>query len=198
MIVYCDTGDRAAKAAAALKKQGFAQVVEPLRRPRRLAAGRPAGGEVSVAQGADVLHRRVPVLPVGRAAAACEKGVRDREDPRRPASPSGAREMMQKSGRRTVPQIWIGERHVGGCDDLYALDREGKLDPLLEGDPMSEQHSSRSSAATFQIEKIYVKDLSLEIPNAPQVFMQQAQPQLEVQIDTEGDASSPRAISRSR
>lgn len=38
--------------------------------------------------------------------------------------------------------------------------------------------------ATFQIEKLYVKDLSLEIPNAPQVFMQQAQPQLEVQIDT--------------
>jgi len=41
-------------------------------------------------------------------------------------------EMMQRSGRRTVPQIWIGERHVGGCDDLYALDREGGLDPLLK------------------------------------------------------------------
>ena len=42
-------------------------------------------------------------------------------------------EMVQKAGgRRTVPQIWIGERHVGGCDDLYALDRQGKLDPLLE------------------------------------------------------------------
>jgi glutaredoxin 3 len=34
-------------------------------------------------------------------------------------------------GRRTVPQIFIGETHVGGCDDLYALDRAGKLDPLL-------------------------------------------------------------------
>ena len=41
-------------------------------------------------------------------------------------------EMQKKSGRRTVPQIWIGERHVGGCDDLYALEREGKLDPLLK------------------------------------------------------------------
>jgi glutaredoxin 3 len=40
--------------------------------------------------------------------------------------------MMQKSGRRTVPQIWIGELHVGGCDDLYALERSGKLDPLLK------------------------------------------------------------------
>ena len=43
-----------------------------------------------------------------------------------------AREMVQKSGRRTVPQIWIGSRYVGGCDDLYALERQGKLDPLLE------------------------------------------------------------------
>ena len=42
-------------------------------------------------------------------------------------------EMVQKSGgRRTVPQIWIGERHVGGCDDLYELDRKGELDPLLK------------------------------------------------------------------
>ena len=40
--------------------------------------------------------------------------------------------MTQKSGRRTVPQIWIDGRHVGGCDELYALEREGKLDPLLE------------------------------------------------------------------
>lgn len=40
-------------------------------------------------------------------------------------------EMMQKSGRRTVPQIWIGERHVGGCDDLMALQRSGELDKLL-------------------------------------------------------------------
>jgi glutaredoxin 3 len=41
--------------------------------------------------------------------------------------------MVQKSGgRRTVPQIWIGEQHVGGCDDLYALDRKGGLDPLLK------------------------------------------------------------------
>jgi glutaredoxin 3 len=41
-------------------------------------------------------------------------------------------EMLAKSGgARTVPQIFIGDTHVGGCDELYALDREGKLDPLL-------------------------------------------------------------------
>ena len=42
-------------------------------------------------------------------------------------------EMEEKSGRYTVPQIFIGATHVGGCDDLYALDREGNLDPLLNG-----------------------------------------------------------------
>jgi len=46
--------------------------------------------------------------------------------------PERRAEMTQKSGRHTVPQIWIGERHIGGCDDLYALDREGRLDPLLK------------------------------------------------------------------
>lgn len=49
------------------------------------------------------------------------------------AEPSRRQEMMQRSGRRTVPQIFIGERHVGGCDDLHALDRAGGLDPLLAG-----------------------------------------------------------------
>ena len=42
-------------------------------------------------------------------------------------------EMMEKTGRRTVPQIYIGEVHVGGYDDLAALDRAGKLVPLLGG-----------------------------------------------------------------
>lgn len=42
--------------------------------------------------------------------------------------------MIEKAGgRRTVPQIFVGQHHVGGCDDLYELDREGRLDPLLEG-----------------------------------------------------------------
>lgn len=40
-------------------------------------------------------------------------------------------EMSRKAGRTSVPQIWIGDTHVGGCDDLYALERAGKLDVLL-------------------------------------------------------------------
>lgn len=47
--------------------------------------------------------------------------------------PQFRREMVERSGRRTVPQIFIGERHVGGCDDLFALDGSGELDRLLQG-----------------------------------------------------------------
>jgi glutaredoxin 3 len=61
------------------------------------------------------------------------KGVHELEKIRVDLEPARRAEMVQKSGRRTVPQIWIGERHVGGCDDLYALEREGRLDPLLKG-----------------------------------------------------------------
>ncbi len=46
-------------------------------------------------------------------------------------NPAKRQEMMARSGRRTVPQIFIDDYHVGGCDDLYRLDREGRLDPLL-------------------------------------------------------------------
>ncbi|MEO8203330.1 MAG: glutaredoxin 3 [Betaproteobacteria bacterium] len=45
--------------------------------------------------------------------------------------PQRRAEMQQKSGRRTVPQIWIGDEHIGGCDELQALERAGKLDPML-------------------------------------------------------------------
>jgi len=60
-----------------------------------------------------------------------EKGVAELEKIRVDLEPARRGEMMQRSGRRTVPQIWIGDRHVGGCDDLYDLERAGELDPLL-------------------------------------------------------------------
>lgn len=60
-----------------------------------------------------------------------EKGVADLEKIRVDLEPARRSEMAQRSGRRTVPQIWIGDRHVGGCDDLYALEDTGQLDELL-------------------------------------------------------------------
>lgn len=64
-----------------------------------------------------------------------EKGVKI-DKVRVDLEPARRAEMTQKSGgRRTVPQIWIGERHIGGCDDLYDLDRQGGLDPLLKATP---------------------------------------------------------------
>ncbi|RDD60982.1 glutaredoxin 3 [Ferruginivarius sediminum] len=48
-------------------------------------------------------------------------------------NPGRKQEMMQRAnGRHTVPQIFIGDEHVGGCDELYALEREGKLDGMLK------------------------------------------------------------------
>jgi glutaredoxin 3 len=58
------------------------------------------------------------------------KGV-SYEEVRVDADAARRAEMESRSGRRTVPQIFIGERHVGGFDDLYALERAGQLDPLL-------------------------------------------------------------------
>jgi glutaredoxin 3 len=59
------------------------------------------------------------------------KGVADIEKVRVDLDPARREEMMSRTGRRTVPQIYIGDRHVGGFDDLAALDRAGGLDPLL-------------------------------------------------------------------
>lgn len=61
------------------------------------------------------------------------RGVTQIEEVRVDLDPVRRDEMMQKTQRRTVPQIFIGETHVGGCDDLYALDAAGGLKPLLEG-----------------------------------------------------------------
>ena len=47
--------------------------------------------------------------------------------------PRKKKEMVERSGRWTFPQIFVGETHVGGCDDLHALDQQGGLDPLLAG-----------------------------------------------------------------
>jgi len=59
------------------------------------------------------------------------KGVTSIEKVRVDTDPALREEMMQRTGRRTVPQIFIGDRHIGGFDDLSALDKAGGLDPLL-------------------------------------------------------------------
>lgn len=61
------------------------------------------------------------------------KGVALIEKIRVDLEPQQRIEMMQKTGRRTVPQIYIGDTHVGGFDELSALDHAGKLDALLQG-----------------------------------------------------------------
>lgn len=60
------------------------------------------------------------------------RGVTEIEEIRVDLDPDRRDEMMQRTQRRTVPQIYIGDTHVGGCDDLQALDAAGQLKPLLE------------------------------------------------------------------
>ena len=68
-----------------------------------------------------------------RALALLERKGADVEEIEAAFDPAKKAEMVQRSGgRMTFPQIFIGDRHIGGCDDMVALEREGKLDPLLQ------------------------------------------------------------------
>ena len=62
-----------------------------------------------------------------------QRGVEQIDEIRIDLDPAARDTMMAQTGRRTVPQIFIGDTHVGGCDDLYALDQRGGLMPLLQG-----------------------------------------------------------------
>ena len=62
-----------------------------------------------------------------------ERGVTELNEIRIDQDRELRKQMIERTGRRTVPQIYIGDHHVGGCDDLHALDAAGGLDPLLAG-----------------------------------------------------------------
>lgn len=95
-----------------------------------MAAGRIAGGEVGMSH---VLMYCTAACPycVSAERLLAKKGVSEIDKIRVDLEPQRRKEMADRSGRSTVPQIWIGAAHIGGCDELYALDRAGKLDPLL-------------------------------------------------------------------
>ena len=84
---------------------------------------------------ATVLMYTTAVCPFCQRAEALlrQPGVETIEKIRVDLDPAARDQMMARTGRRTVPQIYIGEQHVGGFDDLAALDREGGLTPLLAG-----------------------------------------------------------------
>ena len=94
-----------------------------------MAAGRAPGGEIAVARALMYCTETCPYC-IAAERLLTAKGVA-LEKIRVDLEPQRRAEMAQKSGRRTVPQIWIGDTHIGGSDELHALDRSGKLDPLL-------------------------------------------------------------------
>ncbi len=95
-----------------------------------MAAGQPAGGKVAMPI---VTMYSTGVCPYCQMAERLLKlkGVAEINKIRIDLDPALRDEMMEKTGRRTVPQIYIGDTHVGGFDDLSALDRAGGLDKLL-------------------------------------------------------------------
>ena len=82
---------------------------------------------------AQVLLYLTAACPYCRAAERllAQKGVADVEAVRVDLEPARRAEMQARSGRSTVPQIWIGGRHIGGCDELHDLEQAGELDQLL-------------------------------------------------------------------
>lgn len=104
------------------------------RRRRRVAAGRDAGRQTRSGEVSKVLMYSTQVCPYCMQAERLLKlrGVEQIEKVLIDRDPARREEMMTRTGRRTVPQIYIGDTHVGGYDDLSKLDREGGLLPLLQ------------------------------------------------------------------
>ena len=133
MVVYCESGSLAAAAVRQLNLQGFTKAFYAARRLCRLARGEPAGhqgGRDESAGGGHVHHELVSLLRAMHAKLLAAKNVSIEEIDVESAAEKRA-EMHTRSGRRTVPQIFIGDHHVGGSDDLLALEAAGKLDGLL-------------------------------------------------------------------
>ena len=105
-----------------------------------MARSEPAGREIGCVTGFEVKMARVKMYTT-QVCPYCvrakmllkERGVEHIEEVRVDLNPAERHTMMQITGRRTVPQIFIDDTHVGGCDDLIALDQRGGLMPLLGG-----------------------------------------------------------------
>jgi len=102
--------------------------------------------------------------------------------------------MIARSNRRTVPQIFIGDKHVGGCDDLLELDRSGELDRLIQGrDERSWNAGTGASIGGVQVslQSVYLKDCSYESPNGPRLPNNQAwEPKFQLNMNTSAEEIS--------
>ena len=108
-------------------------------------------------------------------------------------------EMEEKTKRNTVPQVFVGENHIGGFDDLSAADKSGELDKIIakENEKMAEKSNGKTTdekatdeetTQVFQTQKIYTQNISFESPNAPAIFLKEFKPELEVDLNIEAKA----------
>ena len=98
-----------------------------------MTADTATGAKTRRRRGHDVLDRHRARIASRRSGSCAPRACTEIAKVRVDLEPARRVEMMAKTGRRTVPQIYIGDTHVGGFDDLVALDRAGKLEPLLGG-----------------------------------------------------------------
>jgi glutaredoxin 3 len=95
------------------------------------------GASISMTQHSTITMYTTEVCPYCLRAKALLKarGVTEIDEIRVDRDPTARTAMIERTGRRTVPQIFIGDAHIGGCDDLMALDQRGDLLPLLQPQP---------------------------------------------------------------
>jgi preprotein translocase subunit SecB len=116
---------------------------------------------------------------------------------------AGAREeMLRRSGRSSVPQIFIGDEHIGGSDELYALEAQGRLDPKLSNGAQSMMNEPAGAApgaempadssVVLALQSVYLKDCSYESPNGPRVDGNW-NPQINLDLQTSSTALGPEA-----
>ena len=105
-------------------------------------------------------------------------------------------EMIARSNRRTVPQIFIGDKHIGGCEDLCALERQRRVGSANSGGRMNEVRTAEAETnvggVQVSLQSVYLKDCSYESPNGPRVPNNQAwEPKFQLNMNTSAEELSP-------
>ena len=131
VIAYCDRGQPQPERGGEARQARFRGGLYAARRSARLERGRAPGREAGLMAPITMYSTEVCPFCVRAERLLRAKGVAEIAKVRVDLEPALRIEMVRKTGRRTVPQIYIGEVHVGGYDDLVALDRAGQLEPLL-------------------------------------------------------------------
>ena len=134
LLTVCENGIDSGKAASSLRKGGLRQCLQPEGRPDAMARGEPSTGQMSLPD-PSASHVIVFSSPFCGYCAAAKRLLMNKNadfiEINILNSPERRKEMIELSGRRSVPQIFVGGQHIGGYTELSALEATGELDALL-------------------------------------------------------------------